>query len=106
MNFVTYTRRKRHERLRRFLAIGGLVFLVLILSLRPKVALWVTVGIGVAFLGTFALLPSNDVSLNIMSTFAFLLVLVFRSYQELGTDDTDEMRDAEPRDEPAPPLGY
>ncbi len=52
-----------------------LVFLVLILSLRPKVALWVTAGIGVAFLGTFALLPVNDVSLNILSTFAFLLVL-------------------------------
>lgn len=52
-----------------------LVFLVLILSLRPKVALWVTVGIGVAFMGTFALLPANDVSLNILSTFAFLLVL-------------------------------
>lgn len=40
------------------------------------------------------------------SFFAFLLVLVFRSYQELGTDDTDEMRDAEPLDDPAPPLGY
>ena len=40
------------------------------------------------------------------SFFAFLLVLVFRSYQELGTDDTDEMREAEPRNEPAPPLGY
>ena len=52
-----------------------LVFLVLILSLRPKVALWVTMGIAVAFMGTFALLPANDVSLNIMSTFAFLLVL-------------------------------
>jgi len=52
-----------------------LVFLVLILTLRPKVALWVTAGIGVAFLGTFALLPANDVSLNILSTFAFLLVL-------------------------------
>ncbi len=52
-----------------------LVFLVLILSLRPKVALWVTAGIAVAFMGTFALLPANDVSLNIMSTFAFLLVL-------------------------------
>jgi len=52
-----------------------LVFLVLILSLRPKVALWVTVGIGVAFMGTFSLLPVNDVSLNIISTFAFLLVL-------------------------------
>jgi multidrug efflux pump subunit AcrB len=53
----------------------ALVFVVLILSLRPKVALWVTAGIAVAFMGTFALLPANDVSLNIMSTFAFLLVL-------------------------------
>jgi len=52
-----------------------LVFLVLILSLRPKVALWVTAGIAVAFMGTFSVLPANDVSLNIMSTFAFLLVL-------------------------------
>lgn len=40
------------------------------------------------------------------SIFAFLLVLVFRSYQELGTDDTEEMREAEPVNEPAPPLGY
>ena len=52
-----------------------LVFLVLFLSLRPKVAFWVTAGIAVAFMGTFALLPANDVSLNILSTFAFLLVL-------------------------------
>ena len=53
----------------------ALVFAVLILTLRPKVALWVTAGIGVAFMGTFAILPANDVSLNIMPTFAFLLVL-------------------------------
>jgi multidrug efflux pump subunit AcrB len=53
----------------------SLVFLVLILTLRPRVALWVTAGIGVAFVGTFAILPASDVSLNIMSTFAFLLVL-------------------------------
>ncbi|MEM1114179.1 MAG: efflux RND transporter permease subunit [Pseudomonadota bacterium] len=52
-----------------------LVFLILILTLRPRVALWVTAGIGVAFLGTFSLLPANDISLNVMSTFAFLLVL-------------------------------
>lgn len=52
-----------------------LVFLVLFLSLRPKVALWVTAGIAVAFMGTFAMLPASDVSLNILSTFAFLLVL-------------------------------
>ena len=52
-----------------------LVFLVLIVTLEPKVALWVTVGIGVSFLGAFTLLPANDVSLNMLSTFAFLLVL-------------------------------
>lgn len=52
-----------------------LVFLVLVLSLRPKVALWVTVGIAISFMGAFSLLPAFDVSLNIMSTFAFLLVL-------------------------------
>lgn len=40
------------------------------------------------------------------SFFAFLLVLAYRSYQELGTDDTDEMRLAEPEAEPLPPLGY
>ncbi len=40
------------------------------------------------------------------SFFAFLLVLVFRTYQELDTDDTGEMRYAEPRDEETPPLGY
>jgi len=40
------------------------------------------------------------------SFFAFLLVLAFRAYQELGTDDTDEMRVAEPEGEGLPPLGY
>jgi multicomponent Na+:H+ antiporter subunit C len=40
------------------------------------------------------------------SFFAFLLVLTYRAYQELGTDNTDEMRLAEPRDEERPPMGY
>ncbi len=40
------------------------------------------------------------------SFFAFLLVLAFRAYQELGTDDTNEMRVAEPAGEPGPPMGY
>ena len=52
-----------------------LVFLILIASLRPRVALWVTAGIAVSFMGTFALLPSRDVSFNVISTFAFLFVL-------------------------------
>lgn len=52
-----------------------LVFVILIATLRPRVALWVTGGIAVAFMGTFAFLPSADVSFNVISTFAFLLVL-------------------------------
>ena len=40
------------------------------------------------------------------SFFAFLLVLAFRAYQQLGTDDTDRMRLAEPERDPLPPMGY
>ncbi|MBB4954523.1 multicomponent Na+:H+ antiporter subunit C [Agrobacterium vitis] len=40
------------------------------------------------------------------SFFAFLLVLSYRAYQDLDTDDTDEMRLAEPENPPMPPLGY
>ncbi len=40
------------------------------------------------------------------SFFAFLLVLGFRAYQDLNTDDTDNMRFAEPLEQRAPPQGY
>lgn len=40
------------------------------------------------------------------SFLAFLLVLAFRAYQELGTDDTNEMRVAEPTGDVRPPQGY
>ncbi len=40
------------------------------------------------------------------SFFAFLLVLSFRAYQDLGSDDTDAMRLAEPLADPRPPEGY
>ncbi|MDE1994113.1 MAG: Na+/H+ antiporter subunit C [Rhizobiaceae bacterium] len=40
------------------------------------------------------------------SFLAFLLVLTYRAYQDLKTDDTDDMRVAEPRERPLPPLGY
>jgi len=40
------------------------------------------------------------------SFFAFLLVLSFRAYQDLGTDDTDGMRAAEPVDAAGPPEDY
>lgn len=40
------------------------------------------------------------------SFFAFLLVLGYRAFQKLDTDNSDEMRVAEPVNEPTPPLGY
>ena len=52
-----------------------LVMLVLLLTLRPIVAFWVAVGIATAYAGAFVLLGSVGVSLNMLSTFAFLLVL-------------------------------
>ena len=52
-----------------------LVLMFLVLTLRPIVAFWVAVGIATAYAGAFVLLPSVDVSLNMLSTFAFLLVL-------------------------------
>jgi len=52
-----------------------LVMIILLLTLRPIVAFWVAVGIATAYAGAFVLLGSVGVSLNMLSTFAFLLVL-------------------------------
>jgi len=52
-----------------------LVMMVLVLTLRPIVAFWVAIGIATAYAGAFVLLGSVGVSLNMLSTFAFLLVL-------------------------------
>ena len=52
-----------------------LVMAILLLTLRFTVALWVTVGIAISFVGAFIFLPAVDVSINFLSTFAFLLVL-------------------------------
>tara|TARA_R110001606_G_scaffold170126_5_gene315482 strand:- start:10498 stop:13713 length:3216 start_codon:yes stop_codon:yes gene_type:complete len=54
---------------------GFLVLVVLFLFLRPLVAFWVTGGIFIAFGGAFLLLPMLDVTLNMLSLFAFLLVI-------------------------------
>ena len=52
-----------------------LVMITLLLFLRPAIALWVCGGIAIAFAGGLALLPMLDVSFNMISTFAFLLVI-------------------------------
>ncbi len=52
-----------------------LVLLTLGLFLRPRLAFWVTLGIPTAFLGTFWLMPAMDVTVNLISLFAFILAL-------------------------------
>ena len=52
-----------------------LVLIVLGLFLEAKLAFWVTLGIPVSFLGAFMLMPVADVSINMISLFAFIVVL-------------------------------
>lgn len=40
------------------------------------------------------------------SIFSFLLVLTYRAFQELGTDDVNDMHVAEPVRPERPPMGY
>lgn len=54
---------------------GLLVILLLSLFLRPSVAFWVFLGIPVSFLGAFFVMPFLGVSLNMISLFAFIIVL-------------------------------
>ncbi len=52
-----------------------LVLLVLALFLRLRLAMWVSLGIPVAFLGTLSLLPTLGQSINMVSLLAFIVVL-------------------------------
>jgi len=52
-----------------------LVLLLLSLFLEFRLAFWVAVGIPTAFLGTLLFLPWFDVSINMVSMFAFILAL-------------------------------
>jgi len=58
-------------------ALSGLVLvlIILILFLRPAVAIWVTVGITAAFAGAIGIAPFIGITLNMISLFAFLLVI-------------------------------
>lgn len=52
-----------------------LVAIVLALFLRPSLALLVSIGIPVSFAGAIMLMPYTDISINMISLFAFILVL-------------------------------
>ena len=53
----------------------ALVFIVLALFLELRLAFWVSLGIPISFLGMIMLMPGLDVTANVVSTFAFILVL-------------------------------
>ncbi|MEX0326471.1 MAG: efflux RND transporter permease subunit [Puniceicoccaceae bacterium] len=74
-----------------------LVLLSLSLFLRPSLAFFVAIGIPVSFLGTFMVGPFVGISINLISLFAFILVLgivvddaivvgesVFSEFQKVG----------------------
>ena len=67
------------DRLGLMLANGAaglaLVFVLLAVFLELRLALWVSLGIPISFLGMFMLMPGLGVTANIISTFAFIMAL-------------------------------
>ena len=73
---VSYYLKGRLDMMVKNLIMGAaLVFLTLALFLRLKLAFWVMVGLPVAFLGAFFVMPLVDVTVNMLSLFGFILVL-------------------------------
>ncbi len=52
-----------------------LLFFVLLLFLNARLSFWVSLGIPVSFFGSLFFMPFFDVSINVISLFAFILVL-------------------------------
>lgn len=73
---IAYYLHGRIEMMGKNLLVGALlVFLILALFLRLKLAFWVMVGLLVAFLGALWMLPAFGVTINLISLFGFLVVL-------------------------------
>ncbi len=75
-NDNTEVLRSRFNLLLKNAALGLLlVFVILGLFLEFKLALWVMLGLPVSFLGALIFLPGFDVSINMISLFAFIMAL-------------------------------
>jgi len=75
-NDLAYDLQGRLDMMSENLVLGGfLVALVLGLFLNLKVAFWVILGIPVSFAGAFWLMPMGAVTVNVLSLFAFIMVL-------------------------------
>ena len=95
---------------------GILVLALLTLFLRPSIAFWVFIGIPVSFMGAFIMMPIFGVTLNIMSLFAFILVLGIvvddaivtgeNIYTHLKTSESGEMAAIRGTQEVATPVTF
>ncbi|MEJ2680811.1 MAG: efflux RND transporter permease subunit [Gammaproteobacteria bacterium] len=58
-------------------AISGMtiLFVILLIFLNMRLSFWVSLGVPIAFMGAFWLLPVFDNTINMVSMFAFILVL-------------------------------
>lgn len=73
---ISYYLKGRLDMMAKNLAFGAiLVFAILTLFLRLKLAFWVMVGLLVAFTGALWMLPMVNVTINLISLFGFLVVL-------------------------------
>lgn len=73
---ISYYLEGRMDMMLKNLSMGALlVFIVLGMFLNIKLAFWVMVGLPICFLGTFALMPTVGITLNMLSLFGFILVL-------------------------------
>ncbi len=53
----------------------GLVFILLAVFLEPRLAFWVSLGIPISIIGSLIFIPMADVSINVISMFAFIITL-------------------------------
>ena len=53
----------------------ALVFVLLAIFLEPRLAFWVSLGIPISIIGSLYFLPAADVSINVISMFAFIITL-------------------------------
>ncbi|MFC1746355.1 efflux RND transporter permease subunit [Candidatus Riflebacteria bacterium] len=81
INTAILSDRSKHFRQRMNLLLKNgalglmLVMIVLGLFLEIRLAFWVMMGIPISFLGAFLILPSADLSINMISMFAFIISL-------------------------------
>ncbi len=75
MDMTYYLNARLDMMLKNLLQGAILVALMLTLFLRFKLALWVMIGLPVCFLGALMTMPIFGISINIVSLFAFIMVL-------------------------------